>query len=161
SPSAPGRSRSSSRSSISPSSPGGLPSRSAPWRRAERSGEGGGTWGRFIALQQHGRCAHQVAMFGGSFAASGFLSVVELSLAVSLSAPASACLIGLPLGAVLAMLRFPGRTLLVMLVNALLGLPPVVVGLALYLLLSHSGPLGAFRLLFTPGAMVLAQSVLA
>ena len=100
-------------------------------------------------------------MFGGSFAASGFLSVVELSLAVSLSATAIACLIGLPLGAVLAMLRFPGRTLLVMLVNALLGLPPVVVGLALYLLLSHSGPLGAFRLLFTPGAMVLAQSVLA
>jgi tungstate transport system permease protein len=100
-------------------------------------------------------------MFGGIFAEYGFLSIVELSLSVSLSATILACLLGLPFGAALAMLRFRGRVLVIMAVNALLGLPPVVVGLALYLLLSHSGPLGALGLLFTPGAMVLAQTVLA
>jgi tungstate transport system permease protein len=65
------------------------------------------------------------------------------------------------LGAALAVYRFPGRRILVVTFNALLGLPPVVVGLALYLLLSRSGPLGAFNILFTPAAMVLAQTVLA
>jgi tungstate transport system permease protein len=72
-----------------------------------------------------------------------------------------ATLLGTPLGAVLAVYRFPGRQILVVTFNALLGLPPVVVGLALYLLLSRSGPLGALGILFTPGAMVLAQTVLA
>jgi tungstate transport system permease protein len=90
-----------------------------------------------------------------------FVRIVALSLGVSLSATAAAIVLGLPLGAVLAVFRFPGRRLLIVVVNALLGLPPVLVGLALYLVLSHSGPLGALRMLFTPGAMVLAQAVLA
>ena len=88
------------------------------------------------------------------------LAIVRLSLAVSLSALALAALIGLPLGAMLALLRFPGRPVFVVLLNALMGLPPVVVGLAVYLLLSRSGPLGAFGLLFTPTAMVIAQTIL-
>jgi tungstate transport system permease protein len=88
------------------------------------------------------------------------LGIVRLSLAVSLSAVAIAALIGLPLGAAVALGRFPGRGVLVVALNASMGLPPVVVGLAVYLLLSRSGPLGAFGLLFTPGAMVAAQTVL-
>jgi tungstate transport system permease protein len=87
--------------------------------------------------------------------------IVALSLGVSLSATALATLLGTPLGAALAIYAVPGRRVLVIAVNALLGLPPVVVGLALYLLLSRSGPFGALGLLFTPGAMVLAQAVLA
>src|SRR5579885_74560 len=87
--------------------------------------------------------------------------IIALSLAVSLGATAFATVVGLPLGAALAMGRFRGRRLLILGANALLGLPPVVVGLALYLLLSRSGPLGAAGLLFTPTAMVLAQAVLA
>jgi tungstate transport system permease protein len=87
--------------------------------------------------------------------------IIALSLAVSVSATALATLLGTPLGAALAVYRFPGRRILVVMFNALLGLPPVVVGLALYLLLSRSGPLGGLRLLFTPGAMVLAQTALA
>jgi tungstate transport system permease protein len=87
--------------------------------------------------------------------------VIALSLAVSLSATALASLFGTPVGAALAVYSFPGRQILVIAVNALLGLPPVVVGLALYLLLSRGGPLGDLRLLFTPGAMVLAQTLLA
>ncbi len=87
--------------------------------------------------------------------------VVLLSLAVSLGATAAASLVGLPAGAVLAVRRFPGRDALVLLANALLGLPPVVVGLALYLLLSRTGPLGALGLLFTPAAMLMAQFLLA
>jgi tungstate transport system permease protein len=87
--------------------------------------------------------------------------IVSLSLGVSLSATALATLLGTPLGAALAIYAVPGRRLLVVAVNALLGLPPVVVGLALYLLLSRSSPLGMLGLLFTPGAMVLAQTVLA
>jgi tungstate transport system permease protein len=90
-----------------------------------------------------------------------FARIVGLSLTVSLSATAVAALIGLPSGAALAICRFPGSRLLILLANAFLGLPPVVVGLALYLLLSRSGPLGALGLLFTPGAMVIAQAVLA
>jgi tungstate transport system permease protein len=86
---------------------------------------------------------------------------VALSLAVSVSATGLATLFGTPLGAVLAVYTFPGRQILVVTFNALLGLPPVVVGLALYLLLSRSGPLGALSILFTPGAMVLAQTILA
>jgi len=92
---------------------------------------------------------------------AGLVQVVALSLAVSLAATGAAALIGLPLGAVLAMTRFPGRRALVVLANALLGLPPVVVGLGLYLLLSRAGPLGGLGLLFTPAAMVLAQFLLA
>ncbi|MGH8658829.1 MAG: ABC transporter permease [Gammaproteobacteria bacterium] len=86
--------------------------------------------------------------------------VVLLSLRVSLSAVFIATLIGFPLGAVLAVSRFPGRKLLVVLLNALMGLPPVVVGLVVYLFLSRSGPLGSWGLLFTPTAMIIAQTVL-
>jgi tungstate transport system permease protein len=88
------------------------------------------------------------------------ISIVGLSLAVSLSAVGFATLIGLPIGAVVALTRFPGRDVTIVTLNALMGLPPVVVGLAVYLLLSRSGPLGEFGLLFTPQAMVLAQAVL-
>jgi tungstate transport system permease protein len=88
-------------------------------------------------------------------------SIIALSLGVSLSATALAALVGLPLGAILAVYAFPGRRALTILINALLGLPPVVIGLILYLLLSRSGPLGALGLLFTPGGMVLAQAALA
>ncbi|MEK9281609.1 MULTISPECIES: ABC transporter permease [unclassified Bradyrhizobium] len=87
-------------------------------------------------------------------------AIVRLSLGVSLAAVALAAAIGLPLGALLALTRFSGRQVLVVLLNAMMGLPPVVVGLALYLLLSRSGPLGAFGILFTPTAMVVAQTVL-
>ena len=99
--------------------------------------------------------------FWVTLASGEFARIVALSLGVSLSATAVAIVLGLPLGAALAVFRFKGRRFLIVVVNALLGLPPVVVGLALYLALSHSGPLGALGLLFTPGAMVLAQAVLA
>jgi tungstate transport system permease protein len=88
------------------------------------------------------------------------LSIVRLSLIVSLSAVAGAALIGLPLGALIALARFPGRELTIVVLNALMGLPPVVVGLAVYLLLSRSGPLGSWGLLFTPQAMIIAQTIL-
>jgi tungstate transport system permease protein len=100
-----------------------------------------------------------MASLWATFASAEFLHIVALSLAVSLSATTVAILIGAPFGTALAV--FPGRRFLIVLVNALLGLPPVVVGLVLYLILSYSGPLGALRLLFTPGAMVLAQATLA
>ena len=86
--------------------------------------------------------------------------IVLLSLRVSLTAVAIAALVGLPAGALLAVARFPGRRALVVALNALMGLPPVVAGLLIYLLLSRSGPLGPFGLLFTPTAMVIAQAVL-
>jgi tungstate transport system permease protein len=86
--------------------------------------------------------------------------IVALSLEVSLSAVLIATLLGLPLGALLAVRRFRGRRAVIVLVNALMGLPPVVVGLLIYLLLSRAGPLGDLGLLFTPGAMIVAQSVL-
>jgi tungstate transport system permease protein len=86
--------------------------------------------------------------------------IVILSLQVSLAAVGLAALIGLPLGAGLAVLRFPGRGALVITLNALMGLPPVVVGLLVYLLLSRAGPLGELGLLYTPTAMVIAQAVL-
>lgn len=92
---------------------------------------------------------------------AGLLHVVALSLAVSLGATAAASVVGLPLGAALAVMRFPGRRAMVLLANALLGLPPVVVGLGLYLLLSRAGPFGGLGLLFTPAAMILAQFLLA
>jgi tungstate transport system permease protein len=87
-------------------------------------------------------------------------SIVALSLTVTLSAVFFAALIGIPLGAWLALVRFPGREGLTVVLNALMGLPPVVVGLAVYLLLSRSGPLGELGLLFTPAAMVIAQTIL-
>src|SRR5271166_1957624 len=86
--------------------------------------------------------------------------IVSLSLAVSLTASACAFAIGAPLGTALAVYRFPGRGALVVTANALLGLPPVVVGLIVYLLLSRSGPLGSLGILFTPAAMIIAQSAL-
>jgi tungstate transport system permease protein len=86
--------------------------------------------------------------------------IVVLSLEVSLAAVLLAAAIGLPLGAAVAVTRFPGREAVIVLLNALMGLPPVVVGLAVYLLLSRAGPLGELGLLFTPGAMVIAQTVL-
>jgi tungstate transport system permease protein len=88
------------------------------------------------------------------------MAIVGLSLAVSLAAVGFAALIGLPVGAAVALLRFPGREAAIVILNALMGLPPVVVGLAVYLLLSRSGPLGELGLLFTPQAMVIAQTIL-
>ena len=87
-------------------------------------------------------------------------AIVGLSLRVSLTAVAIAAVVGLPLGALLAVARFPGRRGVVVALNALMGLPPVVAGLFIYLLLSRSGPLGPLGLLFTPAAMVIAQAVL-
>jgi tungstate transport system permease protein len=88
------------------------------------------------------------------------VQIVGLSLRVSLTATLIAAGIGLPLGAAVAVARFPGRAAVVATLNALMGLPPVVVGLLVYLLLSRAGPLGASGLLFTPTAMVIAQAVL-
>jgi len=87
-------------------------------------------------------------------------AIVGLSLAVSLGATILAALVGAPLGALIALSRFPGRQGVVVMLNALMGLPPVVVGLAVYLMLSRSGPLGEFGLLFTPTAMVVTQTIL-
>ena len=87
-------------------------------------------------------------------------AIVRLSLAVSLTAVVAAVVVGLPLGALLALTRFPGRGAIVVVLNGFMGLPPVVVGLTVYLLLSRSGPLGEFGLLFTPAAMVIAQALL-
>ena len=87
-------------------------------------------------------------------------AIVQLSLTISLFAVAIAAMIGLPLGALLALTHFPGRNVVIVVLNAFMGLPPVVVGLAVYLLLSRSGPLGQFGILFTPLAMVIAQAIL-
>jgi tungstate transport system permease protein len=88
------------------------------------------------------------------------VGIVFLSLSISLTAVLLASFLGLPLGAALAVLRFPGRNAVVVVVNAFMGLPPVVAGLFVYLLLSRAGPLGSLGLLFTPTAMVIAQTVL-
>jgi tungstate transport system permease protein len=98
-----------------------------------------------------------------SLIASGdpvLLGIILLSLGVSLSAVLFATLLALPLGAAVAVARFPGRHALIVLLNALMGLPPVVVGLVVYLLLSRAGPLGELGVLFTPPAMVIAQTLL-
>jgi tungstate transport system permease protein len=105
------------------------------------------------------------AAFGLAFeliarADPALLQIVLLSIRVSLVAVIVACLIGMPLGALLAVARFPGRGAVIVLVNALMGLPPVVVGLLVYLLLSNAGPLGVLQLLYTPTAMIIAQTVL-
>src|SRR5687768_9659381 len=86
--------------------------------------------------------------------------IVRLSLQVSLTAVVIASLIGLPLGAAIAVGRFPGRRAVIVTLNALMGLPPVVVGLVVYLMLSRAGPLGELGILFTPSAMVIAQTIL-
>jgi tungstate transport system permease protein len=88
------------------------------------------------------------------------VEIVLLSLRVSLTAVILACVIGLPIGAAVAIYRFPGRTAVIILLNALMGLPPVVVGLIIYLMLSNAGPLGVLQLLYTPTAMIIAQTVL-
>jgi len=107
--------------------------------------------------------------FGSAFAAAmslmvgldpDLLEIVGLSMQVSLSAVGLAALIGLPLGAAVALFRFPGRMVVVVALNALMGLPPVVVGLIVYLLLSRAGPLGTLGLLFSPTAMIIAQVIL-
>jgi tungstate transport system permease protein len=91
---------------------------------------------------------------------TGLVEIVMLSLRVSLTATGLACALGLPLGALLAITRFPGRSVAIVVVNALMGLPPVVVGLIVYLNLSRSGPLGFLGLLYTPTAMIVAQTIL-
>lgn len=106
----------------------------------------------FSALGEAGR------LIGGLDAK--LAEIVLLSLRVSLIAVLLASLVGLPLGAAIAVGRFPGRQGLIVALNALMGLPPVVVGLLVYLLLSRAGPLGAFGILFTPTAMVIAQTIL-
>ncbi|WP_424965211.1 ABC transporter permease [Dinoroseobacter sp. S375] len=88
------------------------------------------------------------------------LEIIGLSLRVTLTAVALSCLIGLPLGAAAGAFRFPGRTVLVVLLNAAMGMPPVVVGLLVYLMLSAAGPLGTLGLLYTPTAMIVAQTLL-
>ena len=88
------------------------------------------------------------------------VAIIALSLQVSLAAVLLAACFGLPFGAAVAVLRFPGRGAVAASLNALMGLPPVVVGLGVYLLLSRAGPLGSFGLIFTPWAMVIAQAVL-
>ena len=88
------------------------------------------------------------------------IEIIGLSLRVTLTAVALACVIGLPLGALVGAFSFPGRTAVTVVLNALMGLPPVVVGLVVYLILSAAGPLGPLGLLYTPTAMVIAQTVL-
>ena len=105
--------------------------------------------------QALGAATHLIAS-----ADADLIAIVCLSIKVSFAAVLIATVIGLPAGAILAISRFPGREALVALLNALMGLPPVVVGLLIYLLLSRAGPLGQFGLLFTPAAMIIAQAVL-
>lgn len=88
------------------------------------------------------------------------MEIIGLSMQVTLTAVFFACLVGLPLGAAVGTFAFPGRSLVAVVLNALMGLPPVVVGLLVYLVLSASGPLGPLRLLYTPTAMIIAQMVL-
>jgi len=106
----------------------------------------------FLALGEAGRL---IAGFDAKLT-----EIVGLSLRVSLTAVLIACLLGLPLGAAIAVGRFLGRRALIVVLNALMGLPPVVVGLFVYLMLSRAGPLGQFGILFTPAAMVVAQTIL-
>ncbi len=87
-------------------------------------------------------------------------AIVRLSLVVSFSALAISAVLGIPFGALIALTRFRGREAVIVLLNALMGLPPVVIGLAVYLLLSRTGPLGSLGILFTPTAMVIAQTIL-
>jgi len=102
-----------------------------------------------------GEAGRMIARFDANL-----VGIVLLSLRVSLTAVVLASLIGLPLGAAIAVGRFPGRQALIVALNALMGLPPVVVGLLVYLMLSRAGPLGELGILFTPAAMVVAQTIL-
>lgn len=102
-----------------------------------------------------GNALQLLAGFDGSL-----VEIVALSLQVSLGAVLISAVIGLPLGALLAVSRFPGRGVVIVLVNALMGLPPVVVGLLVYLMVSNAGPFGVLQLLYTPTAMIIAQTVL-
>lgn len=102
-----------------------------------------------------------IATIGEAFATPELWHIIALSLAVSISAAAIAAVFGLPLGVILAIGRFRGRRAAIVAANSFLGLPPVVIGLALYLLFSHAGPLGFLGFLFTPTAMVIAQALLA
>ncbi len=95
-----------------------------------------------------------------SSADADLLEIIGLSLRVSLTAVATSCIAGLPLGAAVALGRFPGRFSIIIALNALMGLPPVVVGLLVYLMLSNAGPLGWLQLLYTPTAMIIAQTLL-
>jgi tungstate transport system permease protein len=109
-----------------------------------------------IAMAAEPASALQLVLSGDA----ALYAIVRLSLAVSLSATLLATLLGAPLGALIALSRFPGRQVVTVALNALMGLPPVIAGLAIYLLLSRSGPLGSFGLLFTPQAMVITQTLL-
>ena len=102
--------------------------------------------------------AAALRLLGGGDA--GLWSIVLLSLEVSLAAALIACALGLPLGGLVAACRFPGRRAAIVTLNALLGLPSVIVGLVVYLMLSRAGPLGELGILFTPAAIVVAQSIL-
>ena len=102
-----------------------------------------------------GEALRLIAAFDANLA-----EIVGLSLRVSIAATCLAALIGLPLGALLAIASFRGRAFAILLVNALMGLPPVVVGLIVYLMLSNAGPMGGFGLLYSPTAMIVAQTVL-
>ncbi|MET1412438.1 ABC transporter permease [Roseibium sp. HPY-6] len=104
-------------------------------------------------------------VLGGAFALvfaldPDLMEIIGLSMKVTLTAVFFACMIGLPLGAAVGTFRFPGRSLIAVILNALMGLPPVVVGLVVYLMLSASGPLGPLRLLYTPTAMIIAQMII-
>ena len=88
------------------------------------------------------------------------VEIIALSLRITLTAVVAACLIGMPFGAMVGAFRFPGRTIIAIALNALMGLPPVVVGLVVYLMISAAGPLGPLGLLYTPAAMIIAQTIL-
>ena len=102
-----------------------------------------------------GEALRLIAAFDANLA-----EIVGLSLRVSITATCLAALVGLPVGALIAIAAFRGRAFVILLVNALMGLPPVVVGLIVYLMLSNAGPLGGFGLLYSPAAMIIAQTVL-
>jgi tungstate transport system permease protein len=110
--------------------------------------------GRYVVLDDVS--ALQLVLSGDP----ALFAIVRLSLVVSLSAVLFGALVGVPFGAGVALTRFPGREAVIVILNAMMGLPPVVVGLLVYLMLSRSGPLGSWGLLFTPQAMVIAQTVL-
>src|SRR5262245_61335184 len=93
-------------------------------------------------------------------AAPALMAIVRLSLLVSFAAVFFGAIVGVPVGAAVALTRFAGRDAVIVVLNALMGLPPVVVGLLVYLLLSRAGPLGSWGILFTPQAMIVAQTVL-
>ena len=88
------------------------------------------------------------------------VEIVTLSLQVTLSAVVLACAIGFPAGATLAAVRFPGRGFVIVILNTMMSLPPVVIGLLVYMLVSNAGPLGFMQLLYTPGAMIMARTIL-